>query len=80
MIVGVSGGPDSLCLLHLLKTVSAWFPLTLTVAHLNHQLRDDAAKDAEFVQDIAAQWNLSFASESHNIAEPGAATRRILFE
>jgi tRNA(Ile)-lysidine synthase len=80
LIVGVSGGPDSLCLLHLLKTVSEWFPLTLTVAHLNHQLRDDAAKDTEFVQDIAAQWNLPFASESHNIADIAAERKQSVEE
>jgi tRNA(Ile)-lysidine synthase len=44
IVIGVSGGPDSLCLLHLLKNLDSRFDLTLTVAHLNHQLRDDDAQ------------------------------------
>jgi tRNA(Ile)-lysidine synthase len=74
-VVGVSGGPDSLCLLRVLKTLSAELALTLTVAHLNHQLREDAAaQDAAFVQHIAAQWNLPLVTETRDIA--AIATRR----
>ena len=70
LVVGVSGGPDSLCLLHLLKTIAPHFELSLTVAHLNHQLRADAAQaDEIFVRDIAALWALPFFSESQNVAQ-----------
>ena len=39
LLVAVSGGPDSLALLHLLHTLSGRHPLSLHVAHLNHGLR-----------------------------------------
>ncbi|MCB0166446.1 MAG: tRNA(Ile)-lysidine synthetase, partial [Anaerolineae bacterium] len=40
LVVGVSGGPDSLCLLHLLTRLCHDLNLSPpTVAHLNHQLR-----------------------------------------
>ncbi|MBN1660062.1 MAG: tRNA lysidine(34) synthetase TilS [Anaerolineae bacterium] len=62
VVVGVSGGPDSLCLLHVLRTLRPEYDLTLHVAHLHHGLRDvDADADAAFVQAIAADWDLPVA-------------------
>ena len=59
VVVGVSGGPDSLALLHLLRELSRESGLSLHVAHLNHGLRGSAAEeDARFVADLAARWNL----------------------
>ena len=59
MIVGVSGGADSVCLLHVLKTLAPEYNLHLHVAHLDHQLRGDAARaDADFVRDLAQCWDL----------------------
>ncbi|MCB0192298.1 MAG: tRNA lysidine(34) synthetase TilS [Anaerolineae bacterium] len=62
IVVGVSGGPDSLCLLHVLKQLCRILHLAPpTVAHLNHQLRyPDSDHEAQFVQAIAAQWQLPF--------------------
>lgn len=69
IVIGVSGGPDSLCLLHLFITISREFELTLTIAHLNHQLRETHSQaDAAFVQEIAKQWRLPLFIESHDIA------------
>lgn len=50
-VVGVSGGPDSLLLLHALVDLNQSRKLgwTLTVAHLNHGMRPDAGADADFV-------------------------------
>jgi tRNA(Ile)-lysidine synthase len=60
VIVGVSGGADSLCLLHALKTLAPEFGWRLHVAHLNHQLRGEEARaDAGFVHDVARQWGLA---------------------
>jgi tRNA(Ile)-lysidine synthase len=59
VVIGVSGGPDSLCLLHVLRTLSPEFSLNLIVAHLHHGLRgEEADADAEFVRQLAAEWNL----------------------
>ncbi len=57
LVVGVSGGPDSLALLHILHRLEAKYDLQLHIAHVNHQLRgQDAEQDAEFVADIADRW------------------------
>ena len=59
VVVGVSGGPDSVCLLHLLKAVSESFPLRLHVAHVEHGLRGQASmEDARFVEDLARDWKI----------------------
>jgi len=59
VVVGVSGGPDSLCLLHLLHALAGEMALRLHVAHLNHGLRGaEADADAEFVAGFAAGLGL----------------------
>jgi tRNA(Ile)-lysidine synthase len=63
IIVAVSGGADSLCLLHLLNQLcgpAKRYPdVRLHVAHLNHQLRGDASEqDAIEVAHLAEQWHL----------------------
>src|SRR5579862_2256304 len=52
--VGVSGGPDSVCLLHLLTELARDWNLELTVLHLDHGLRGGESRaDAEFVRGVA---------------------------
>ena len=59
VIVGVSGGPDSLCLLHLLLRLREEYRLRLHVAHLHHGARgEEADADAAFVAGLAQQWGL----------------------
>lgn len=55
-LVAVSGGPDSLALLSLLRDILPSFPLHLTVAHFDHGWRPDSASDAQFVEDLAHRW------------------------
>lgn len=55
MLVAVSGGPDSMALLHLLSRLATDFDVRLGVAHLNHCLRDASAdREAELVRQAAA--------------------------
>lgn len=59
VVVGVSGGPDSLCLLHLLLRLREECSLHLHVAHLHHGARgEEADADAAFVADLAREWGL----------------------
>lgn len=69
VVVGVSGGPDSLCLLHVLCRLREAYGLTLHVAHLNHELRGtEAEADAQFVARLAAEWGLPVTVESVDVA------------
>ncbi len=70
VVVGVSGGADSVALLHLLLGLneSCSWRLKLNVAHLNHQLRGtEAEKDAAFVEAAAADLSLPSSIESRDI-------------
>lgn len=67
LAIGVSGGPDSLTLLHLLTRLRDEFDLQLRAAHLNHQLRSDADADSDFVARSAASWNVPCAVERVNV-------------
>lgn len=59
LVVGVSGGADSLCLLHVLHHLPSGLAPDLHVAHLNHGLRAAAADaDADFVARLAGDWGL----------------------
>jgi len=65
-VIGVSGGPDSLCLLHLAQQIA---PLNIIVAYFNHQLRPEASLEAEFVRGVAEQMKLPFVTESAGVRE-----------
>jgi len=68
LVVGVSGGPDSLALLHLLTRLRPEYDLRLRVAHLNHGLRPSADEDSEFVTQIAKAWDVPCTVERADVA------------
>lgn len=70
VVVAVSGGPDSLALLHLLWSLREAFGLSLHVAHLNHLLRGEAARaDAAFVRETAERLGLPVTVEEVPVAD-----------
>jgi tRNA(Ile)-lysidine synthase len=60
VVVAVSGGADSVCLLHLLVRYAPLWKLTLHVAHLDHALRPNSTEDAAFVAHLADRWGTPF--------------------
>jgi len=59
VLIGVSGGPDSVALLHIILSLAQRFSLRVGVAHLNHCLRQkDSDDDAEFVASLASNFDL----------------------
>lgn len=69
VVVGVSGGPDSVALLHALVSLKAHFGYRLHVAHLNHGLRGRQSDlDAEFVGDLAAHLGVPATVEKRDVA------------
>lgn len=73
LLIGVSGGPDSVALLDVLVK-SGWHP---HVCHLNHQLRGaESDADAEFVRQLAGQYGLSSTIESRKVASDEDSARR----
>ena len=63
VLVGVSGGADSMCLLHLLKEYSKDVEIKILAVHVNHNLRDQEAKrDEDFVCDYCKKNEIPFRS------------------
>ncbi len=52
IVVGVSGGPDSICLLHILNELKSKLNFKLYVAHINHMIREEAEEETQYVQDF----------------------------
>ena len=69
VLVGVSGGVDSLALLHCLHVLRHEFNCSLHVAHLDHGIRPDSAADAEFVRKQADQLNLPVSVERIDVPQ-----------
>ncbi len=78
VVVAVSGGPDSLCLLHLLYRLTPRLNLRPRVAHLDHQLRPESADDARFVAQIAAAWGLPTKIGQEDVAALARSSRTSL--
>jgi len=83
VVVAVSGGPDSLALLSILRELLPVVPLHLTVAHFDHGWRADSTDDRDFVAAIAAKWGFDFhtarAAADTPHTENAARTARYAF-
>jgi tRNA(Ile)-lysidine synthase len=80
VVVGVSGGPDSLCLLHLLWSHRDQLGVQIYAAHLNHLLRGaDADADARFVGQLAADWGIPCTVDARDV-RAFATERRLAIE
>lgn len=58
VLAAVSGGPDSVALLYVLYALKDELGIKLHVAHLDHGLRPDSAKDGRFVETLARRLNI----------------------
>jgi len=68
VLVGVSGGPDSIALLHILWRLQEEYSLKIHVAHLNHMFRgSEAREDAEFVRKFCQRLQLPCTIEEENV-------------
>lgn len=52
IVIGVSGGPDSICLLHILNNLKNELNFKICVAHINHMIRKEADEETEYVKNI----------------------------
>ena len=64
VVVAVSGGPDSVCLLHILHTLRKELEINLLVAHYDHGLRPgEDASETRFVTSLAESMGVPFETE-----------------
>ena len=77
LLAAVSGGADSVAMLHVLHRLAALLGIDLAVAHLDHRIRGDAAAaDAQFVADLASRLRLPCTVGRADV--PGRARRKHL--
>ncbi len=62
IIIGLSGGPDSVCLLHLVSQIKSNLNLRIIAAHLDHGWRKDSQQDAVWCQDFCQKLGIEFIS------------------
>jgi len=80
LLVAVSGGPDSVCLLHVLVKLQEELDIGLHVAHLNHQLRGaESEADARYVFNLAHRLGIPATIEQRDV-KAYQAQRRISLE
>jgi len=70
VVCGVSGGPDSLCMLHILDSLKDDLDYSISVVHVNHLYRADKSDaDEWFMEKLCEEMGLSLISKRVNIAE-----------
>lgn len=70
VLVALSGGPDSVCLLNILYELKKDFNIEIAAAHVNHMLRgEEAFKDEEYARNICRDLDIKFFSKSIDINE-----------
>jgi tRNA(Ile)-lysidine synthase len=77
LLVAVSGGQDSLCLIRLLLDLQPKWEWHLAIAHCNHRWRTDATANAEYVEQLAQVWQVPYyGSTAVEIPTSEAAARQ----
>jgi tRNA(Ile)-lysidine synthase len=69
IILAVSGGQDSMCMLHLFWRLAKKIRIELLVVNFNHKLRKEYAKEAKVVEDLSNRFNIECILEDINVKE-----------
>ncbi|MBN3883463.1 MAG: tRNA lysidine(34) synthetase TilS [Nostoc sp. JL34] len=76
LLIAVSGGQDSLCLMKLLLDLKSKWGWHLGIAHCDHRWRSDSEANANHVENLAKTWGISFYLETANKPVNSEATAR----
>lgn len=80
IVIGVSGGPDSMTLLNLLQKLKEKYNLELYVAHINHMIRENAKIDEEYVKKYCENNNIKYFIKRANVIEEAQKEKKGLEE
>ena len=69
LVLAVSGGPDSMSMLNILNELKndKVINFEISVAHVNHMIREEAKEDEEYVKEYCSQKNIHFYSKSIDV-------------
>ena len=62
IILGVSGGADSVCLLYIMNELKSEYNLDITAVHINHMIRETAGRDEDFTRNLCEKLGIKFVS------------------
>ncbi len=67
LLLGVSGGPDSVSMLYLFYLLRKKYKLDIVCAHFNHSLRKEADEEEEFIKQLCERLNIKIISEKKDV-------------
>ncbi len=80
IVVGVSGGPDSMTLINLLIQLKSEYNIKIFVAHVNHMIRENAKKDEEYVKDFCQKNNIEIFIKHEDVNKKSKTEKKGLEE
>lgn len=81
LVVGFSGGADSVCLLHILNSLKEIFGYSLKAVHINHGIRgDEANRDENFAKEFCLKYEIPFQNFRFNCIEEAEKSKETLEE
>lgn len=69
IVLGVSGGPDSICMLEILNSLKKQLNFEIVVAHINHGLRENATIDEQYVENYCKKIDVEYYVLKVNLKE-----------
>lgn len=69
LLAAVSGGPDSVALAHILRSL----PYEVVIGHVDHQLRKNSSQDAHFVETLARGWDVPYRQAEVSVSSHAAS-------
>lgn len=69
IVIGVSGGPDSIALLSVLQQIQNNIQFNIYVAHINHMIREEAIEDQKYVEKYCTNHNIPCFVKQENVKE-----------
>ncbi len=78
IVLGVSGGPDSIAMLHIFSKLALKHDLELTVVHVNYNLRGkDSEKDEKFVRDLCGKYLIKCSVFSEKVSKEDVSEKNL---
>ena len=75
IVIGVSGGPDSICLLNVLNNLKKKLNFEIVVAHIKHMIREEADMETEYVQEFCKKIGVECFVKKINVIQLSKESR-----
>ena len=69
VLIAVSGGPDSMCLLDVFNKIKEKLKIEIAVVHVNHGIRREAQEETEYIKKYCKKYNINMYIKYENVVE-----------